>query len=161
MQLHVNRFRISVSAALMALVFTAAPAAAQSNSYVGMRAGYNFGSEEALISAHLQVPMTSRIYFYPSLDVYMPESGNQIGFSGDVKIGLPTSSNLGPRLYAGGGVGVTNRNEEGLSNSDLGANILFGVESQIGSIRPFAEGKIMLYDRTQFQMIAGVSLILR
>ena len=155
-----NLFRNASAALLVSLTMAAAPAAAQSTSYVGMRIGYNFRSEEPLVSAHLQVPMTSQIYFYPSLDVYAPETGNRIGFNGDVKVRLPSSSAMGPRLYAGAGIGVTNRNEDGFSNSDIGANLLFGVESQIGWLHPFAEGKFMIYDRTQFQVVAGVNITL-
>jgi hypothetical protein len=44
--------------------------------------------------------MTSRVEFYPSLDIYAPERGNRIGFNGDVKISFPTAP--GPQLYLSG-----------------------------------------------------------
>jgi hypothetical protein len=145
---------------LIALALMSSPLQAQTDSHVGMRVGYNFRAEEAMLSAHMLVPMTSRIYFYPSLDVYTPEKGNRIGFNGDVKVALPGSPGR-PQFYAGAGVGIMNRNEEGFSNSDVGANLLMGIESVIGWIRPFAEAKFMIYDRSQFQMVAGINIRMR
>lgn len=159
MPMHAITTRILFGAAI-AVAVTTAPAAAQANSYVGMRVGYNFRLEDPLISAHLQIPMTSRIYFYPSMDVFAPETGNRIGFNGDIKIGLPSLSAMGPRLYAGAGIGITNHNDAGISTSDVGANFLFGIESQVGWLHPFAEGRLMLYNRSQFQMVAGVNIAL-
>lgn len=131
---------------------------AQASTHVGMRIGYNFDNEEVLLSANLTVPMTSRIEFYPSIDIYTPERGNRIGFNGDVKVMFPMSS--GPSFYAGGGIGVVNRNEGDFSNTDVGANLLFGLESRIGWIHPFAEAKVLVHDRSQFQLIGGLNLTL-
>lgn len=147
-----------MAVSLVILAMTAPRARAQDDSEVGMRAGYNFREEEVLLSAHLLVPMTSRIFFYPSLDVYAPENGNRVGFNGDVKVALPVRIPGGPQLYAGAGIGVINRNTDGMSNSDIGANLLMGLESKIGWIHPFGEGKIMVYDKTQFQLVAGVNI---
>lgn len=154
MQLHFMR-----AAAVGALMMVcAAGAGAQASTHVGMRVGYNFKNEEVLLSANLTVPMTSRIEFYPSIDIYTPERGNRIGFNGDVKVMFPTSG--GPQLYAGGGLGIVNRNEGDFSNTDLGVNLLLGLESRIGWIHPFAEGKVLLHDRSQFQLIGGINLTL-
>ncbi|HEX6313719.1 MAG TPA: hypothetical protein VFZ73_02625, partial [Gemmatimonadaceae bacterium] len=66
--------------ALLALGIAITPAIArgQASTHVGMRIGYNFAHDEAMLSANLTVPMTSRIEFYPSLDIYTPERGNRI-----------------------------------------------------------------------------------
>jgi hypothetical protein len=146
--------------ALLALAVAITPIAArgQASTHVGMRIGYNFAHDEALLSANLTVPMTSRIEFYPSLDIYTPERGNRIGFNGDVKVLLPARSSM--QMYAGGGLGIVNRNEGDFSNTDLGANLLFGIESRVGWIHPFGEAKLMLHDRSQFQLIGGVNLTL-
>ena len=156
-----TRLNAFATVALIASALHTTPATAQSNSQVGMRVGYNFRADEPLLSTHLIVPMTSRIFFYPSLDVYAPEEGNRLGFNGDVKITLPSGTNGSYQLYAGAGLGIINRNEDGFSNSDLGANFLMGIESRIGWIHPFAEGKLMIYDRSQFQLLAGVNITLR
>lgn len=160
MPFETNKLWLASIGAFAALAITTTPVDAQANSHVGMRVGYNHRHEEVLLSANLIVPMTSRIYFYPSLDVYLPDRGNRIGFNGDIKVALP-GAGTGPQFYAGAGVGVVNRNDEGLSNSDLGANLLIGIESRIGWIHPFAEGKIMLYNQSQLQLLAGVNITLR
>ncbi len=138
------------------LVAVSAPGAAAQNTHVGARIGYNFDSKEAVLSANLAVPMTSRVDFYPSLDVYTPDRGNKIGFNGDVKIGFPLGT--GSRWYAGGGIGIVNRNVGEFANTDVGANLLGGMESTVGWIHPFVEGKVLLHDRTQFQLIGGINL---
>jgi hypothetical protein len=159
MQIRSFLLRAAVSSSLLAVsAGVSTGAGAQASTHVGMRVGYNFETDEALLSANLTVPMTSRIYFYPSLDIYTPDRGNRIGFNGDMKISFPMAS--GPAWYAGAGVGVVNRNEGDFSNTDVGANLLAGLESRTGWIHPFVEGKVLLYNRSQFQLIAGVNLTL-
>lgn len=134
----------------------ATSAGAQRSAHVGARVGYNFRTEEAILSANLTVPMTSRVEFYPSLDIYTPDHGTRMGFNGDVKVSFPM--NPGPQFYVGGGVGVVNRTEDDFSDTDVGANLLMGLESRSGWIHPFAEGKVLLHDRSQFQLIGGLNL---
>ena len=131
---------------------------AQVNTHVGARLGYNFHTREALLSANLTVPMASRVEFYPSLDVYTPDRGNKIGFNGDVKVLLPASGSY--NLYAGGGLGIVNRNVGDVSNTDVGVNLLFGIESRLGRIHPFGEARILLHDDTQLVLLAGVNFTL-
>ena len=131
---------------------------AQVNTHVGARLGYNFDTREALLSANLTVPMASRVEFYPSLDVYTPDRGNKIGFNGDVKVLFPMSP--GPQFYAGGGLGVVNRTVGDFSNTDVGVNLLMGIESRMGWIHPFVEGKVLLHDRSSLNLIGGFNLTL-
>lgn len=149
-----------VGAFILAMAATPGMAGAQANTHVGMRIGYNFDAEEVLLGGSLTVPMTSRIWFYPSLEIYTPDRGNRIGFNGDVKIHLPRASATAPAFYAGGGIGVQNRNVGEFSNTDLGVNLLFGLESIIGWIHPFGEARVLLYDRSQFVILAGVNVTL-
>lgn len=158
MQLRSVSARMAVAGTMMMIALAAGTAGAQASTHVGMRVGYNFSREEVMLSANLTVPMTSRIEFYPSIDIYTPDRGNRIGFNGDVKVMFPMSS--GPQFYAGGGLGIVNRNEGDFSNTDLGVNLLMGIESRVGWIHPFAEGKILLHDRSQFQLIGGINLTL-
>ncbi len=131
-------------------------AGAQASTHVGGRVGYNFDTREVMFSANLTVPMTSRVEFYPSLDVYAPDRGNRIGYNGDVKVMFPMTS--GPQFYAGGGVGVVNRTVADFSDTDVGLNLLLGLESRSGWIHPFVEGKVLVHDQSQFQLIGGLNL---
>jgi hypothetical protein len=157
MQLRPFLPRAAVLAALMT-VLPVSGAGAQATTHVGMRIGYNFDFDEVLFGANLTVPMTSHIEFYPSLEIYAPESGNRLGFNGDVKVMLPRRSALGPQLYAGGGLGIVNVNQGDVSKTDIGVNLLFGIESRVGWMHPYAEGKILLYDDTQIALIGGVNV---
>lgn len=138
-----------------ALSITSTSVIAQASTHVGARLGYNVDSEDAVLGANLTVPITTRIEFYPSIDLYTPARGNKIGFNGDVKVLLPLRT--GPHLYGGGGVGIVNRNEGDVSNTDIGINLLFGIESKVGRIHPFGEARILLHDETQLVLIAGVN----
>jgi hypothetical protein len=134
----------------------AAAAGAQPSTHVGGRVGYNFDTRDVMFSANLTVPMTSRVEFYPSIDVYTPDRGNRIGYNGDLKVRFPGTT--GPHFYAGGGVGVVSRTIGDASNTDVGANLLLGLESRSGYVHPFVEGKVLLHDNSQFQLIGGLNL---
>jgi hypothetical protein len=157
MQLRPLLVRLALGNAMTMAMFPATTVA-QASGHVGMRLGYNITHEEVLLSANLTVPMARRFEFYPSIDIYTPARGNRIAFNGDVKVMFPMSS--GPQFYAGGGLGIVNRNEGDFSNTNLGVNLLFGLESRIGWMHPFAEGKVLLHDRTQVQLIGGINLTL-
>jgi hypothetical protein len=156
MQLRPISPRMALAGSFAAMLLAAVSAGAQTSTHVGMRVGYNFRTEEALFSGNLTVPMTNRIEFYPSIDIYTPNTGNRMGFNGDVKLTFPT--NPGPQFYVGGGVGIVNRNQRNVSNTDIGANLLMGLESRTGWIHPFGEAKVLIHDRTQFQLIGGLNL---
>lgn len=147
-----------VSSILLVLAAMASIAGAQATTHVGARVGYNFEAEVVVLSANLTVPISTRIEFYPSLDIYLPERGNRIGFNGDVKVLLPMAS--GPHLYGGGGIGVVNQNLGDFSNTDIGVNLLFGLESKVGWIHPFGEIRFLVHDQKQFVAIAGVNMVL-
>jgi len=149
--------RLTLLPALVVMLgVTTAAAGAQASTHVGGRVGYNFDTREVMFSANLTVPMTSRVEFYPSIDIYAPDQGNRIGYNGDVKVSFPVTS--GPRFYAGGGLGVVSRTVGDFSHTDVGANLLLGLESRSGWVHPFVEGKVLLHDNSQFQLIGGLNL---
>jgi len=122
---------------------------------VGVRGGYTFDTEEMLLSANLVVPMTSRAEFYPSVDVYAPERGSRIGFNGDFKIYFPK---LGRFVYGGFGAGVISTTVGDSSHTELGGNLLLGLEARIGWFHPYAEGRAIRRDQTHFQLFAGFNI---
>ena len=140
---------------IASLVATSTSAFAQAGTHVGARLGYNFHSDDAVLGLNLTVPISTRIEFYPSIDLYVPDSGNQVGFNGDVKVLLPLKS--GPNIFGGGGIGLVNRNEGTFSNTDVGINLLVGIESKVGWVHPFGEIRWMIYDDPQLALFAGVN----
>jgi hypothetical protein len=143
---------------IAALAITSTSALAQASTHVGTRIGYNFQTDEVVLSGNLTVPISTRIEFYPSLELYMPDRGNKIGFNGDVRVFLPTRAIYD--LYAGGGLGIVNQNLGEISNTDVGINLLFGIESRVGRIHPYGEAKLLIHDDTQFVLLAGVNFTL-
>jgi hypothetical protein len=140
---------------LVALAFAASSASAQASTNAGARIAYNFQTDEAIVGASFTVPISTRIEFYPSLELYLPDNGNKIGFNGDVKVYLPTRASYD--LYAGGGLGIVNQNVSGFSNSDVGINLLFGIGSRVSRVRPFGEVRLLIHDDNQLVMLAGIN----
>ncbi len=138
-------------------VLAAAPVAAQ-RPHIGVGAGYNFESRDALLAFQATLPIVSRVDFYPSIDVYFPDRGSRTGFNFDMKIRFPEAT--GPDLYVGGGLGVLHRRVNDHSNTDTGANFFFGLESRSAPIRPFIEGRALLNNNSSFQIQGGLNFTL-
>ena len=149
---------VRLGSLVAALAASSVSASAQSGTYVGTRAGYNFQTDEVILGASFTVPISTQIEFYPSLELYLPDRGNKMGFNGDVKITLPTRAMYD--LYGGGGLGIVNQNLGDVSNTDLGVNILFGIASRVGRLHPYGEAKLMIHDDTQLVLYAGVNFTL-
>ena len=149
---------VRLGSLVAALVISSVSASAQASTYVGTRAGYNFQTDEVMLGASFTVPISTQIEFYPSLELYLPDRGNKIGFNGDVKIFLPTRASYD--LYGGGGLGIVNQNLGDVSNTDVGLNILFGVSSRVGRIHPYGEARLLVHDDTQLVLFAGVNFTL-
>ena len=122
---------------------------------IGARAGYSFETAELVVSANLVVPMTSRVDFYPSVDIYRPERGSKIGFNADMKIHFPR---VGEFFYGGLGAGAITHTSGESSHTEWGGNLLLGLQARIGGLRPFAEARAMFRDKTQLQAVGGFNI---
>jgi hypothetical protein len=125
---------------------------------MGARVGYDFESKNPVISVQATVPITSLVSFYPSADVYLPDHGTMNGFNGDLKLNLPT--NTGPHFYLGGGVGVQTRHVNESSSTDVGANALLGLESRLGWVHPFIEGRAFISEQNRASLLVGLNITL-
>lgn len=148
-------FRGTLLAALLA-AGAAAPGAAQ-RAHAGVRIGANFDTDEVLIGGHFLAPLSRRVELYPSLDIYFPEAGARLGFNGDLKVRFPTTE---LDLYAGGGINYLHRRVAGVSDGDLGLNLLGGFETRGGWVHPFVEARVLLHDNTSFQLVGGLNFTL-
>ena len=143
-------------AGLLLACFTI-PARAQ-RAHIGPHFGYNFDMDRALIGAHMLLPLSGDVEFYPSFDYYLVDQGSRIGFSGDLKFRMPTGG--GSAFYLGGGLNFQNASAGGVSNNDTGWDMLFGLESRRGATHPFIEGRVLGHGNTMFQIGAGLNLSL-
>ena len=141
--------------AFAALGFAAPVASAQS---IGARVGMNFDSNNALLGGQLVLPLSGPTEFYPSVDIFFPDAGSLLGLNADLKYNLPTGP--GPGFYLGGGLGILRSSYRSAHHNSVGANLLFGVDSKKGAVRPFAEGRVLLNDNTSFQLVGGLNFSL-
>jgi hypothetical protein len=154
--MHMRVFARVVVVGLVALALGASAAVAQERTInIGGRFGYSHDAEEVVGSASLLVPMTTRVDFYPSVDIYAPERGSKIGFNGDVRIRFPK---VGDFLYGGFGGGVISTTQGDSSHTEFGANLLLGAELHFGWFRPFVEGRAVRREQTQFQVFGGFNI---
>jgi len=141
-----------------ALVF-AVPAAAQ-RAHIGAHAGYQFDANEALVGGQMTLPASRFVELYPSLDVYLVDTGSLLAFNGDLKLRLTPGAPL--QLYAGGGINVLRRRGSGggSATTDTGFDLLAGVESRRGGVHPYVEGRWLVHDATAFQLNGGLNITL-
>jgi hypothetical protein len=130
-----------------------------SRSHLGARISYQFDAEEFGIGAQLGVPIARRLEFYPSFDYYFVDPGNFWAMNADLKYRISATSSM-DWLYVGAGLNVTGFSVGPVDDTDLGANLLAGVEPLRGRIHPFAEARLILGDGSAFQLSAGLNLTL-
>jgi hypothetical protein len=153
------KFIAGIGAAVVLLAAVPATGAAQQpRTHLGFRAGYNFEFEEPAVGAHFSVPITRQLDFYPSLDAFLPASGTRLLFNGDVKYRINTASVWEP--YLGGGLNMLHRRVDGAGDSELGANLLGGIETRLGNVHPFFEGRVVVQDDASFQLTGGLNITL-
>lgn len=145
-------------AVALALVASPLVSASAQRSHIGVHAGYNFDINRALVGAQLLLPLGYSLELYPSVDYYLVDSGSRLGFSGDLKLRVPTG---GPSvLYVGGGVNVLRTGAAGTSNTDTGADFFAGLESRIGVTHPYVEGRFLSHNGSTFQLAVGLNVTL-
>jgi hypothetical protein len=130
------------------------PAHAQ-RAHIGPHFGYNFDMDRGLIGAHMLLPLSADVEFYPSFDYYLVDSGTRIGLSGDLKFRMPTG--YGSAFYLGGGLNFQDASAGGVSNNDTGWDLIFGLESRRGAAHPYIEGRVIGHTNTSFQIGAGLN----
>jgi hypothetical protein len=158
MRLRMTTIAAGLGAALLALATLPATGAAQQRAHLGLRAGYNFDFEDPAVGGHLALPIVRRLDFYPSVDVFLPETGTRMLFNGDLKYRFATASAWEP--YLGGGINILYRRVAGSGGSEPGGNLLGGIETRVGNVHPFFEGRIVLQDNTSFQLTGGLNIAL-
>ena len=150
-----RRFHPLACIAFVTIALLATPAFGQSP-HVGVRLGYDFDSEDVLLGSSITVPMTSRIDFFPSIDLYLPDEGSRTGFNGDLKYRFSSTGSTG--LYMGGGLNVLTRHVGDFSDTDLGVNALLGLEERLGRVHPFIEGRVRIHDESGVLLIGGLNI---
>ncbi|NOT10187.1 MAG: hypothetical protein HOP28_18490 [Gemmatimonadales bacterium] len=146
--------RVTLLAAFF-VVASAGAGAAQLRPHVGPRFGVDTKAEDIFIGFHMTAPIDRRIEFYPSINLFLPDRGSSIGFSGDFKVLFPTRANT--EFYTGAGLNVHHVSFNGVSDTNLGANLIGGIETRLGRVHPFVESRLVFNRETAFQGIIGLN----
>jgi hypothetical protein len=148
---------VVVLATLAASLLAAGEAGAQTGrTHWGPRVTYNFDFEETAIGFHLGLPIASRLDFYPSVDVFLPDEGSLLGLNADIKF-QPSPQDAGP-LYIGAGINFTRRGRLRVSNTETGLNLFGGLEARTGAIHPFIEMRAIFADQSMVQLSGGLNI---
>jgi hypothetical protein len=133
--------------------------ASAQRAHLGVRGGYNFDREDALIGAQLSIPVGGMVEVYPSFDYYFTGRSNSlVGFNMDLKV-----RGMGSRqssFYVGGGLNLLRSSANGVSNTDTGGSLFAGLESRVGSTHPFFEVRGLLHDQSAVQIVGGLNFTL-
>lgn len=92
----------------------------------------------------------SRWYFNPNLEVVLADEDNAFALNGDFHYDFPTEGAMS--VYLGTGLGVLVED----SDTNLGLNVLSGLASTRGEVRPFLQLKGIISDNNELALMGGV-----
>jgi len=124
---------------------------------VGIRAGRYTDLEDYFLGGELLSRISHNLYFNPNVEYVFVNNGTYLTFNLDFHYDFYTSSPL--FFWLGAGLGILYNNPEGPmdSNTDLGANLLFGLGIRTeSSLTPYVQGKFILADRDEFVIAIGL-----
>lgn len=150
--------RVAVGIGLLTLV--ASSAEAQRPPYrphIGAHLSYNFDAEEFGIGPQFYLPVARRLEFYPSFDYYFVDGPASLWqLNADLKF---KSREQHTWFYVGGGLAVSRVSVGQFDDTDIGANLLGGLETVVwNTVHPYLEGRLTLKDNTAFQLAGGFNI---
>jgi hypothetical protein len=147
-----------VLTALLILVASGIVRAQTNRAHIGPHVAYNFDVEEFALGAQLGLPVAQRLEFYPSFDYYFVDPGSLWAVNADLKWRI--AHDRPNWLYVGGGLNIKRREVGDVVHTDLGANLLVGVEPLRGRVHPFGEFRAILADESSVQVQIGLNITL-
>ena len=112
-----------------------------------------------MVGGQLSLPLNRFLELYPSVDVYLVDTGSLLGFNGDLKYRLLPGAAL--QLYVGGGINVLRASGGGgVSTTDTGWDLFGGFESRQSYIHPYVEARALQHDRSTLLVTAGLNITL-
>lgn len=148
---------LAVALAVGLTMGVSSAAQAQTRSYVGPQIGYNFDYEALVVGAQFGAPIGPYLEIYPSFNVFFVDPGSAWAVNLDLKYRMPMQG--ADWLYVGGGLNVT-RTKVTVSHTDANANLLAGIESRRGTVRPFGEFRLTVGHGSTVQLVGGLNFTL-
>ena len=139
------------------LLMMAAAPAARADVDIDLRAGvYTDGSDGFLGGGVLwDLGERGRWFANPNLEYVFVDNGDFFTVNGDVHYDFKADAPFA--IWAGGGPAILFSDpDEGDSETDFGVNLLAGIGAKEGSIRPFAQVKLIVADDSQLVFAAGL-----
>jgi len=134
-------------------------ASAHADIYPGFRVGAYFDAESAFVGGEVVMNISEDWSFVPNVEYVFVDNAAQFNFNFDFQYHIRTDYRL--QFWAGGGPAIIhfdpeNPNIEG--DTDLGANLFFGVGFPIGDARflPYVQPKLILADNVEFALAFGI-----
>lgn len=125
----------------------------------GVRGGAYTDAEEPFLGAEALFGIGSTKHWYgnPNIEHAFIENGDLTSFSLDFHYDFPTGQPY--TIWAGGGPTVLFQDQNAPGNddqTDAGVNVVFGVGSTQGDVRPYGQMKVIVADDTQAVLGAGI-----
>lgn len=144
-------FRRILTVAILLVCAAGVTRATAQRAHVGVHGGYNTDMDRGALGVQMQMPLSSAIEFYPSLDYYLVDGGTRLGWNADLKFRAEQTP-----LYFGGGLNLLT----GGGTSDAGLNLIGGIETRYGETHPFAEVRGLIHGNTSLQLLLGLNFTL-
>lgn len=148
------RLLFSLTAVALALG-AAVPARADVDPDV--RAGIYTDGSDGFIGGGVLWDLGQRGHWYanPNLEYVLVDNGDFFTINGDVHYDLDVETPF--YVWAGGGPAILVADpDRGDSETDFGLNLLAGIGARSGSVRPFAQIKLIVSDDSQLVFAAGL-----
>ena len=124
-------------------------ALAPSRPEIGAHLGYSFEFDQALVGAQASFPLSRQVEFYPSFDYFTGSGDQQWAMNFDLKLRSRARNQFG---Y--GGLGLNLLSADGTTTH---LNTFLGFAGRPGGVRPYAEGRLTLFEGSAFQLVGGIS----
>lgn len=146
-----------IRGAMVAVALVVVTQSVQAQTLVGARLGVYTDREDLFVGGEVLTPVADRVYLNPNVEYVFVDNGTFGTFNFDLHYDFPLEG--GTFLWAGGGLGVLYFNPEGPagSDTDIGANILFGVGFLSGGpVIPYVQAKVIAADNSDFVVGFGL-----
>ena len=149
--------RILLVASASCAVAWHAAAAQTSHSHIGAHVLTNTTDNTWGLGLQYSTPVGRHLEFYPSFDDYSRNYGvNTWDLNADIK--YRASGHGYDWLYVGTGFNLRHQSVGPVVDDQGGWNVFTGIESIRGVVHPFGEMRLVLADRSRFQVQGGVNI---
>ena len=129
---------------------------ARAQTYVDARMGAYVDAEDLFVGGGVLTRIVDSFYLNPNVEYVFAERADVATFNFDFHYDFPERRNV--FAWAGAGLAVLYNDPDGPieSNTDVGANLLFGVGFDLDPVIPYIQGKVILSEDNEFVLGFGV-----